>query len=789
MAAELDRLMRHSRITVILILLAVSNQRLAPAAETDVPLSESLREVTQKFCLDCHSGNDPAGSFQLDRLTDRPLAGNSDDWERVVHKLRSRQMPPADAARPSEKQYAEMTQHLVTQLDELAILKIRPGRTESLRRLTRTEYRNAVRDLLAVEIDVDTLLPKDESSRGFDNITVGELSPTLLNRYITAAQRVARLAVGSTGQSPGGETFRIRPDLTQEDHVEGLPAGTRGGIVIPLMFPQDGQYEIEIRLTRDRNEEVEGLHGEHSLEILLDRNVSRTFTVSPPQDRDFSQVDAHLKARIPVSAGVHQLGVTFVRSSLSLLETKRQPYPARFNMHRHPRSSPAVFQVSVTGPFDATGPGETASRRRIFFCQPASEDDAAPCAEQILRSIMRRAYRRPLTDDDFEQPMRFFRQAFEESGFEAGIEAALTSVLVNPGFLFRIETDPEGTAPNEPWHVSQAELASRLSFFLWSSLPDDELLDLAVSGRLREPGVLEQQVRRMLTDERSQSLVTNFADQWLHLRNLDSITPDMRLFPDFDDNLRQAMRRETELFFESIIREDRPVTDLLRSDDTFLNERLARHYGIPHVQGSRFRRVTLASDSHRGGLLRQASILTVTSYATRTSPVIRGNWILTNLLSAPPPPPPGNVPALKDRTILDNLPIRERLAQHRADPNCASCHQLMDPIGFALENYDAIGRWREIDGEHPVDALGGILGGSEFVGVEGLEDHLLRHPELFVSALSEKLMTYALGRGVESFDAPAIRRIVRDAEQSDYRFSSVVTGIVRSVPFQMRSAE
>jgi hypothetical protein len=499
-------------------------------------------------------------------------------------------------------------------------------------------------------------------------------------------------------------------------------------------------------------------------------------------------VDAHLKARIPVKAGPHQLGVTFVRNPSSLLETKRQPYQAHYNMHRHPRLGPAIYQVSVNGPYNASGPGDTPSRRRIFTKRPAKPEDEEACARQILGTLTRRAYRRPVTDVDLEKPMEFYRQAKKTDGFEAGIETALSAILVSPEFLFRVERDPAGAAPGSAYQLNDITLASRLSFFLWSSIPDDELLEAAERGDLHKPKVLEKQTRRMLADPRSKNIVSNFGEQWLHLRNLESITPDLRLFPDFDDNLRQAFRRETELHFETVLHEDRSVLNLLRADYTFLNERLAKHYGIPHVYGSDFRRVNLAPGSERGGLLRQGSVLTVTSYATRTSPTIRGKWILENILGTPPPPPPGNVPALKEKTISETLPVRQRLAEHRANVACASCHDLIDPPGFALENYDAIGRWRTLEDGLPVDASGGLPDGAQFTGVDALEKGLLKRPELFVGAFTEKLLTFALGRGLEPSDAPAIRKILREARNDNYRLSSIVQGIVESTPFQMRKA-
>ncbi len=758
-----------------------------------------IQELLRSACLDCHSRGEPAAGLDLESAAAVAVASNSDVWEKVVRKLRARQMPPADSPRPKESTYIGVLNSLERTLDEIAAEHPRPGRTNTFRRLTRFEYQNAIRDLLALDVDVTTLLPADESSHGFDNITVGELSPTLLNRYVSAAQKISRLAIGGPQNSPGGETFRIRPDVTQEERVEGLPIGTRGGALISYHFPQDGEYEVQIRLSRDRDEHVEGLSEAHELELLLDFDRVKSFTVKPPHGNvdptdqygkpSHENVDRHLKARITVTAGSHQVGVTFLKNPSSLLETVRQPLNVHFNMYRHPRIGPAVYQVSIAGPFETSGSGDTASRQRIFVCRPTGPEDEEDCAKRIIATLMRRACRQPVDEQDLLKPMTLYREAKAEGSFEDGIEMALSSVLLNPKFLFRIERDPAGVASAAAYRISDIDLASRLSFFLWSSIPDDELLDLAARGQLSNPEVLEQQTRRMLADDRARALVTNFAGQWLHLRNLESITPDGRLYPDFDDNLRQAFREETERFVESILREDRSALDLLNADYTYLNERLAKHYGIPHIYGSRFRRVLLDENSNRGGLLRQGSILTVTSYATRTSPVIRGKWILENMLGTPPSPPPDDVPALKDNTVAANLSVRERLAQHRANPVCASCHDIMDPVGFSLENFDAVGRWRDIEEGQPVDASGGLPDGTQFTGVAGLERGLLDHPEIFVGTMSEKLMTYAIGRGVEHFDAPAIRQIVREAEANDFRFSSIILGIVKSTPFQMRESK
>jgi len=759
------------------------------ATASESSTAATSQAIAQSFvaahCLDCHHQGDPAADLALDGVDLRQLDSSAEVWEKVLRQLQSRQMPPPEMPRPSDASYDAVIAALETSLDDRYRQRPVPGRTDTFRRLTRTEYRNAIRDLLALDVDVSAWLPADPASHGFDNVTVGDLSPTLLNRYISAAQRISRLTIGTAQSDPGGDTIRFPPDLTQEGHVEGLPPGTRGGGLIDYHFPRDGQYQIEIRLTRDRNEHVEGLSEPHQLEVLVDRQPLAQFTVKPGGRQD--SIDAHLKTRINVTAGSHQLGITFQKKPTALLETKRQPLNARFNFHRHPRTTPAIYQVSITGPYADQGPGQTASRQRIFVCRPTADQDERQCAEKILTQLIQRAYRRPAEPEDLQRPLEFFRQARADGDFEAGIEMALTAILINPNFLFRIELDPSDLPPQTPYRLSDLELASRLSFFLWSSIPDDELLQRAIQGELSERSVLEQQVRRMLADRRAASLVSNFAGQWLYLHNLESITPDARLYPDFDDNLRQAFRQETELLFASILREDRPVLDLLRSDHTFLNERLAKHYEIPHIYGSRFRRVPLDAGSVRGGLLRHGSLLTVTSYATRTSPVIRGHWILKNLLASAPPPPPPDVADLEDNTVSARLPVRERLAIHRANPSCASCHDRMDPLGFALENYDAVGRWRDFEFGVPIDASGGLPDGSQFVGAVGLEQGLLRRPEWFVAAMTEKLLTFAVGRGMELEDGPAIREIVGQSRLEDHRFSALILAIVQSPPFQMRT--
>lgn len=753
-----------------------------PLAQAEQVLpGEALLEFVEYYCADCHGGGVEKGGLDLEALLDQPMAAHSDIWERAILRLDTRQMPPPDEERPKEEEYRAMIEFLAGPFDREARRNPQVVRGETLRRLTRTEYRNAIRDLLALEIEVDELLPKDDASHGFDNVTVSNLSPTLLNRYLSAAQKVSRLAVGIAPKAPEGRVFRLPPDLTQEEHVPGLPLGTRGGVLLPHNFPTAGTYEIELRLTRDRDEKVEGLTAKHEVEVLLDGERVSLMTVSPPPrgSRDFSDVDAQLRCRVQVGAGAADLGVTFLAKAPTLDEGKREPYEASFNMHRHPRRSPALYQISITGPYELAEGEESASRELLFA---GREGRTAADAREILRPILRRAYRREVSEEDMERPMAFFAEGSEES-FEAGLEAALSAVLVSPRFLFRVEEDPAGLPSGTVYPLDDFALASRLSFFLWSSLPDERLLDLAAAGELHKPEVLTAETRRMLSDDRAHSLVTSFADQWLHLRNLDSVQPDLRLFPDFDDNLRQAFRTETEMLFATVLREDRGVGELLSADYTFLNERLAAHYGIPGIYGSRFRKVALQPEWNRGGLLRQGSFLAVTSYANRTSPVIRGNWVLETILGTPTPPPPPDIPSLDDNVVAASLPMRERLAAHSAQPSCATCHDLMDPIGFSLENYDATGRFRLFEDAAAIDSRGGLPDGREFDGAGPLIEGFLERPDLFARALTEKLLTYALGRGTEASDQPAIRTIIRDAAARDYQLSDLVLGIVLSDSF------
>ncbi len=754
------------------------------------------RTAVNDYCVRCHNERTRSGGLAIDLAEiDRP-GTNPQTWEKVVRKLRTRTMPPAGVPHPPEATYSSVVAQLELRLDEAARAQPDPGRSEPFRRLNRTEYRNAIRDLLGLDVEVADLLPNDDSSFGFDNVSVAGLSPTLMERYLSAAQKISRLAVGTPLRAPASRVVVLPPDLTQEKHLAGMPYGTRGGVSVHHDFPVSGDYTIRVQLSRDRNENVEGLTEPHDVEVALDGARLQVFTVSPNRNR-FGQyyadeaVDKGLEVRLHVNAGPHVIGATFLEKNAALIETERQPYESHFNMDRHPRVQPAVRSVSIAGPFDATNEAaQRPSRQRIFTCRPTSPSAESACARNILRSLAHRAYRRPVTDADLVKPLQFYKDARATGTFDSGIEMALRALLSSPEFLFRIERDPSNATAGATYRTSDVMLASRLSFFLWSSLPDEELLAVAERGELSKPDVLERQVRRLLADPRAGSLTTNFAGQWLYLRNLAAATPDNRLFPDFDDNLRQAFRRETELLFSSIVSENRSVTDLLSADYTFLNERLAKHYGIAGVYGDRFRRVSVADHPERVGLLGHGSILTVTSYANRTSPVLRGKWVLDNMLGMPPPPPPANVPPLKDNGPgAKNPSMRARMEEHRANPACASCHQMMDPAGLSLENFDAIGRWRTRgDDGGAIDVSGTLPGSAAFDGVTGLRQALLARPELFVGAMTEKLMTFALGRGVMPTDAPAVRQILREAASREYRFDAIVLGIVKSVPFQMRRA-
>ncbi len=765
------------------------------------------RANLNRYCVTCHNDRLETAGLSLEKVPMDQVGETEAVWEKVLRKLRAREMPPAGAPRPDRATYDSLADYLEEELDAYARANPNPGRP-ALRRLNRTEYSNAIRDLLDVEIDGASFLPADDTMFGFDNIgDVLTLSPLLTEQYLSAARKIRKMALGDPGMQPVFEFYTVSRYLMQEDRVsEDLPFGTRGGIAVRHHFPLDGEYVIQIRLQRNSREYIRGLAEPHFLDVRLDGALVKQFTIggekrgqsagifSSGSVGDIEQelyertADEALELRFPASAGTRLVAVAFRKATTVPEEPLHAPHTL-YDYAQYKGGGPAVRTVAIGGPYQARGPGETPSRGRIFLCRPAQSEDAEPCAEEILSTLARRAYRRPLTESDIETLLGFFRQGRNQGGFDEGIGMALERMLAGPEFLFRIERDPENAAPGEVYPVSDLELASRLSFFLWSSIPDDELWALAEQGRLRDPQVLEQQMQRMLGDSRSRALVTNFGSQWLTLRKLAGAAPDGEIFPYFDENLREAFRRETELFFAAVLHGDRSILELLDADYTFVNERLARHYEIPGIYGSHFRRVSL-SETNRGGLLGQGSILTVTSYANRTSPVIRGKWILENILGAPPPPPPPNVPALRERNDKGEvLSMRRRMEQHRANPVCASCHKVMDPLGFALENYDAIGKWRTTDARSPIDSTGVMPDGTSFQGPAGLRKILLENRrDDFVLTVAEKLLTYALGRGLDSSDAPALRSILREAAPGGYRFSSLILAIAQSTPFQMRRA-
>jgi uncharacterized protein DUF1592/uncharacterized protein DUF1588/uncharacterized protein DUF1587/uncharacterized protein DUF1585/uncharacterized protein DUF1595 len=862
--------MRVGLLTVVAVLLAPSvGEPVRVAAQQQV----DTRAFLKQYCISCHAQQAKqrgAVPVTLDDLDPANIGRDARTWEQVVRKMRAGVMPPSSMPRADKSTHEQFLAAVEGELDRAARANPNPGRTEAFHRLNRKQYQNAVRDLLNLDIDVTALLPPDDASYGFDNIAgVLKISPTLMERYLTAAQKISRTAVGLPPSSPNIDYFRVADDRAQDDRLTGQLFGTRGGASIKYTFPMDAHYTIRVELSRDLNEQVPIYAEPQLLEVSIDGERINVFTLPgvaappppPPSEpvaasdmpaddpapgtepaargrgagapqrgagagarrgggggnrqgqAQRNRADREWEIRVPVKAGPHQVQVAFVKQSSAVAETARlpflRPYPAGVNI-AEARTGAYLRSVEIGGPFDPTGPGNSPSRQRIFTCHPSTPVNASTpkdqrptsntaaalpprnrnadaCARTILGTLARRAYRRPVSTADVDPLMAFYRDGFASGGFDEGIDQALQRLLISPEFLLRVEADPAGVPANTPYRISDIELASRLSFFLWSSIPDEELLRVAEQRQLRNPAVLERQVRRMIADDRFDSFVEQFAGQWLFLRNLTAAVPVQQNFPDFDDTLRESFRTETEMFVDSVIREDRSALDLLRADYTFLNERLARHYGIPNVKGNRFRRVVLPVDSHRGGLLGQGSILTVTSYPDRTSPVVRGKWILENLLGTPPPPPLPNVPPLKPPSFAGKvLTMRERIAAHRNSPVCASCHSMMDPLGLALEHFDGVGKWRALDESGaPIDASGALPDGTKFDGAEGLRNALLSS-DRFLSTLTEKMLTYALGRGLEYYDMPAIRVIVRDAARDDYRFTSLIRAIVESAPFQMR---
>jgi mono/diheme cytochrome c family protein len=803
----------------------------ATSSEPGFMAGPSQQALLKQYCITCHNDTLKTGGLVLDTMRADRMAADAETWEKVIRKVRAGLMPPAGAKRPPRGDLDGFATAIEATIDHFAANDPNPGRTP-LHRMNRVEYANAIRDLLALEVDATTLLPADDSSHGFDNIAdVLGVSPSLLERYVSAAAKISRLAVGEREAAPAQVTYTVKGDLSQNQTLEGQPLGTRGGTTIEHNFPVDGEYVIRLSLLKLSFGQVfgEGAEGEE-LEVTLNGERVKLFKLDevpmffmreapgshppkpqptdPTEERVKMTPDIRLEFRHKVKAGPQSIGVAFLQKSHAANEDLvRRPasstYDVFIGMQYGYTTAPHLSRVVITGPYNPTGLGDTPSRRRVFLCRPPSRSalrrdppasdaggsataEETACARQILSTLARRAFRRAPTEADLVPLLGFYQQERDKTGnFEAGIEMALRRILADPEFVFRFEPTPAGVAPGKPFQIRDTELASRLAFFLWSSVPDDELLTLGIEGKLHEPAVLEKQTRRMLADPKAHALVTNFANQWLFLRELRNVNPDVTIFPDFDDNLRQGFQRETEMLFESIMREDRSVLDLLDADYTFVNERLARHYGILNVYGPDFRRVPVPNDARRG-LLGHGSLLLVTSNANRTSPVMRGKWILENLLGAQAPLPPPDVPPLEEKPTAAARSVRERIEQHRSNPACAGCHKIMDPIGLALENYDAIGRWRTIDEGIRIDASAQLVDGTAIDGPASLRKAMLGRSNAFVGSMTEKLLMYGVGRELKYYDMPAVRTVMRDAAKNRYRFSDLVIGIVKSPAFQMR---
>ena len=793
------------RLAAGLLLTVIVTPSGARAAQQSDPDEAAVHALLERYCVTCHNARLRTADLALDGADLADVGSHADMWERVLRKLHGRVMPPIGRPRPGEDEYEQLTSWLEGQLDGAWAAAPDPGRTETFHRLNRAEYGNAVRDLLALDIEVDDYLPADNASYGFDNIAgVLRMSQSLMERYLAAARTISRMAIGSPPPAVDSTVYRIEEDMQQQHRVEALPFGTRGGLLVEHFFPQTAEYEIRVDVGNDT-----GLREVHRMEVTVDGEPVQLFEVGrPPPESSVEQTtntvvvmyatDGVYEVRSPIAGGPRSIGVTFHKQPTPLVEQVREVFenPTISNNAGVGGRMPTITTVTIAGPYSAAGAGDTPSRQRIFVCRPATAAEEAPCARRILSTLARRAYRGQVADGDVDVLLDFYNDSRAGGGsFDDGIELALRRLLVSPEFLYRIEADQPARAaadtagPSRVYPLSDLELASRLSFFLWSSIPDEELLEAAEQGRLGDPAELERQVRRMLADPRSSALTENFAGQWLQLRNLETVVrPGDPYARAFDESLRQGFLRETLLFIDSIMRENRSLLEILTADYSFLNERVARHYGLLDVQGSHFRRVEFPSDSPRRGLLGHGSVLTLTSHAIRTSPVNRGKWILDNVLGTPPPDPPANVPALDDRkTQAKVATLRERMSAHRANPACAACHNIIDPTGFALENFDAVGRWRVVDESfNRIDASGALPDGTPFDGVTDLTAALVRRPARFVTTVTEKLVTYALGRGLEHYDMPAVRRIVNDAAQNDFRFQAIIAGIVDSYPFRYR---
>jgi hypothetical protein len=771
-----------------------------------VPSAAPTRALLDKYCVTCHNERLKTAGLALDRLDPERVEGAPDVWEKVARKLRTHEMPPPGRPRPDLATYSTVTASLESALDRASAANPNPGRV-GVHRLNRTEYTHAVRDLLGLTIDGRSLLPEDEPDRqSFENIaSVLTVSPALLERYLTAASEVSRLAIGDTAFAPVVTRHRLSPKLVQEERTSNdLPFGSRGGAAIRYHFPLDGDYTVKVVLKRQLYDYLMGMGEPHQIDVRLDGALIKRFTVggeakgygSPEtfagntQGDDEWEVymhtaDAGLEVRFPVKAGTREVGVSFVRNyweAEGIVQPPQRGFAKTTNEQYY--GNPGVDTIFIGGPYQATGADESVSRRKVFLCRPSDRLSEDACARQILSTLARRAYRRPVTERDLERLLTFYKVGKAEGGFDTGIRRGVERILAAPSFLFRVQHEPAKAAPGSVYRLTDLDLASRLSFFLWSSIPDEELLDVAVRGKLSDPAVLSQQVRRMLSDARSKALVENFANQWLKLGKIAGVVPDVDQFPDFDENLREAMQQETQLFFASQLRENRSVLELLTANYTFVNERLAKHYQIPNVYGNHFRRVTF-DDGRRGGLLAQASVLTVTSYPNRTSPVVRGKWLLETMLGSPPPPPPDNVEPLRESDKTKPQSVRERMETHRRNPACAVCHVRMDPLGFSLENFDALGKWRTVSDGAPIDVAASLPDGTKFEGLDGLRALLVSHKAEFVGTLTEKLLSYAIGRGVEYYDLPTVRAIGKATAADNYRWAALITEIVKSKPFTM----
>ena len=770
----------------------------------------ATRDVLDKYCVTCHNARLKTAGLQLDGLDAAHVADHAQQWEKVVTKLRTGEMPPPGRPRPDAGTSRAVAASLERALDAAAAAAPLPGRVP-VHRLNRSEYANAVRDLLGLDIDARALLSADESDQeGFDNVaSVLSVSPALLENYLAAARTISRLAIGDPTLRPVVDSFKISKALVQDDRLgDDLPFGSQGGALIRYYFPVDAEYTIKVLLRRQEYDYIIGMGEPHELDVRLDGVRLKRFRVggeakgmttpenfagntqgSPEFEEYMHTADAHLEVRVPVRAGSHAVGVSFVRrfwEPEGVLQPPQTGFGRTTNEYYH--GNPAVEVVSIGGPHGAPARGDSPSRRAVFVCRPESGAAEEPCARRILATLAARAYRRPVTDREIETLVGFYQAGRREADFDTGIQHGIERILAAPSFLFRVEREPAGAAPGSPYRIADLDLASRLSFFLWSSIPDDELREAAARGTLTDRAAVERQVTRMLRDPRASALVDSFVSRWLELSKLPGVVPDTELYPEFDENLREAMEQETKLFVASQIHDNRSAIELLTADYSFLNERLANHYGIRNVYGSHFRRVAF-TDGVRGGLLGQSSILTITSYPNRTSVTMRGRWLLANLLGAPPPPPPPDIPALAEAGAAGQpRSLRERMELHRKNPACAACHQRMDPLGFALENFDALGKWRTSSDGAAIDPSASFPDGSRFEGVAGLRTLLAAHKEDFARTLSEKLLAYAIGRGLDYRDMPAVRAIARGAARDEYSWSSIITGIVTSTPFTMATA-